>query len=169
MSRWRPPGAKSTPYITAAGMENLKAEYDELWRRRRPEVVKALSAAAAEGDRSENAEYQYRKKELREIDRRVRYLQKRIPELKVAERAPDEPDRIFFGAEVQLWLDGEDDKSLRIVGADEAEPAKGWISVDSPMARQLLGKREGDEVVLALPAGERAAEILSVNYDSLRH
>ena len=165
MSRWRPPGERSTPYITAAGMAALKAEYEQLWRHRRPEVVRALAAAAAEGDRSENAEYQYRKKELREIDRRVRYLQKRIPALKLAERLPDDPQRIFFGAIVRLWSEPDGERELQIVGADEAEPSAGKISVDSPLARQLMGRREGDELVLVLPAGEQEAEVVAVRYE----
>lgn len=168
MSRWRPPGERSSPYITAEGMAALKAEYDELWRKRRPEVVRALSEAAAEGDRSENAEYQYRKKELREIDRRVRYLQKRIPDLKVASCPPDDPQRIYFGAEICLWTAADGERNLRIVGADEAQPSRGWISVDSPLARQLIGKCEGDELTLKLPERSVEAEVLSIGYVLLR-
>ena len=149
-------------------MAALKAEYDELWRRRRPEVGRALAAAAAEGDRSENAEYQYRKKELREIDRRVRYLQKRIPDLKVASQPPDDQQRIFFGAEICLWTETDGERQIRIVGADEAEPSRGWISVDSPLARQLMGKASGEEVLLQLPERAVEGEIVSVVYSLLR-
>ncbi len=98
MSRWRPPGEKSTALITREGHDRLKAELDDLWRVRRPEVVKALAAAAAEGDRSENAEYTYRKKQLGEIDRRVRYLSKRLEVLRVVDTAPSDPEAVFFGA-----------------------------------------------------------------------
>ena len=168
MSRWRPPAERSSPYITAQGMAALKAEYDELWRRRRPEVVRALAAAAAEGDRSENAEYQYRKKELREIDRRVRYLQKRIPDLKVASQPPDDQQRIFFGAEICLWTETDGERQIRIVGADEAEPSRGWISVDSPLARQLMGKASVEEVLHQLPERAVEGEIVSVVYSLLR-
>jgi transcription elongation factor GreB len=158
------PAPKSSPYITAAGYARLKAEYEELWQRRRPEVVRALSAAAAEGDRSENAEYQYRKKELREIDRRVRYLQLRLPILKVVERAPDDPGRVFFGAEVELEDADGQNRRYRIVGPDETGSEVGLISIDSPLARALLGKVQGDVFRVQLPGGEKELEILGVRY-----
>src|SRR5258706_16270588 len=122
--RYRAPQPRSSPYITREGYDRLKAEYHELFSVRRPEVVRALSAAAAEGDRSENAEYIYRKKELREIDRRVRYLQKRIPDLKVVDTKPTEPSRIFFGAWVEIADDKGDAKTYRIVGPDETDASK---------------------------------------------
>lgn len=139
MGRYRPPQPKSSPYITPDGFRTLQNESKALWERRR-EVTVALSAAAAEGDRSENAEYIYRKKELRELDRRIRYLQKRLPNLKVVEHQPDDTERVFFGAWVTLEDDNGAELSFRIVGADEFDPAKRWISVDSPMARALLQK-----------------------------
>lgn len=165
MGRWRPPGEASTALITRAGHDRLKAELDELWRVQRPEVVKALAAAAAEGDRSENAEYSYRKKQLAGIDRRVRYLSKRIPALKVVGDAPAHPDRVFFGA----WLELErleDGTSLRyrIVGPDETDAKLGHISIDSPLARALLGKRVDDEVQAQLPAGPARLLIADVRY-----
>jgi transcription elongation factor GreB len=164
MSRWRPPGEKSSPYITAQGHARLKAEFEHLWRERRPEVVRALSAAAAEGDRSENAEYQYRKKELREIDARLKYLTLRLDEVKVSGGKPADPSRVFFGARVQV-ADGEgEERVYRIVGADETDAASGCISVDSPVARALLGKTEGDVVRVRLPGGEAEYEVLSVTY-----
>jgi len=166
MGRWRPPQGASTALITPAGQLRLKAELDDLWRVRRPEVVKALAAAAAEGDRSENAEYTYRKKQLGEIDRRVRYLGKRLQTLKVAEQKPTDPSAIYFGA----WFCIEDDdgkrQHLRIVGPDETDPALGWISVDSPLARAVLRKRVGDEFEAELPGGRRAFSIVTVTYDS---
>jgi transcription elongation factor GreB len=132
---------------------------------RRPEVVRALAAAAAEGDRSENAEYIYRKKELREIDRRLRYLQTRLPDFKVVDRAPTDPGRVYFGA----WVDLEDAegarKTYRIVGGDEIDSARGWISVDSPLARALLKKAAGETVLARLPGGEVEYTIAAVRYD----
>ena len=165
MSRWRPPPEKSTALITRAGHERLKAELDELWRIRRPEGVKALAAAAAEGDRSENAEYTYRKKQLAEIDRRVRYLSKRVPALRVVDEAPADPEAVFFGAWVEL--ERVDDGSLgryRIVGPDETDAAAGWISIDSPLARALLKKRVDDEVEAQLPGGPARFAIVDVRY-----
>jgi transcription elongation factor GreB len=165
MSRWRPPAEKSTALITREGHERLKAELDELWRVRRPDVVKALAAAAAEGDRSENAEYTYRKKQLGEIDRRVRYLSKRIPELKVVEQAPADPQAVFFGAWVELErVDTGEEACYRIVGPDETDAARGWISIDSPLARALLKKREDDEIDVQLPGGPARFAIVQVRY-----
>ncbi|AXK71936.1 transcription elongation factor GreB [Lysobacter sp. TY2-98] len=165
MGRWRPPAEHSTALITRDGFERMKAELDDLWRVRRPEIVRALSAAAAEGDRSENAEYIYRKKQLGELDRRVRYLSKRVPALKVIESAPADRDAIFFGATVELE-DTATGESLcyRIVGPDEAEPSKGDISIDSPVARALLKKRVDDEVEVQLPIGPRRVAVVDVRY-----
>lgn len=165
MGRYRPPQPKSSPYITPEGLASLQAESKTLWIRRR-EVTVALTAAAAEGDRSENAEYIYRKKELRELDRRIRYLQKRLPGLKVVERQPEETDRVFFGAWVTLEDEDGEELRFRIVGADEFDPDKRWISVDSPMARALLQKGRDDEVSVQSPAGERLYTIVSVWYSA---
>ncbi|KAF1687668.1 transcription elongation factor GreB [Pseudoxanthomonas broegbernensis] len=165
MSRWRPPPERSTALITRDGHARLKAELDELWRLRRPEVVKALAAAAAEGDRSENAEYTYRKKQLGEIDRRVRYLSKRVPALRVVERAPSDPAAVFFGAWVEL--ERVDDGRLaryRIVGPDETDAAAGWISIDSPLARALLKKRVDDEIEAQLPGGPVRFAVVDIAY-----
>ncbi|MEK6805071.1 MAG: transcription elongation factor GreB [Pseudomonadota bacterium] len=155
---------RSSPYITPEGYTTLKAEYDQLWQVRRPEVVRALTAAAAEGDRSENAEYIYRKKELREIDRRVRYLQKRLPELKVVASKPADDARVYFGATVSVCDEDGVEKTYRIVGADETDAARGLISVDSPLARALLKKSEGESVLARLPGGEREFEIRRIRY-----
>ncbi len=165
MSRWRPPGEKSTALITRAGHARLKAELDDLWRVRRPEVVKALSAAAAEGDRSENAEYIYRKKQLGEIDRRVRYLTKRLEALRVVENAPSDREAIFFGAtvEVEQIISGETHR-YRIVGPDETDARLGWISIDSPLARAMLKKRIDDECEAQLPGGLQRFAIIAVDY-----
>ena len=159
-----PPPQQRSPHITPEGYARLKAEYDQLWTVRRPEVVRALAAAAAEGDRSENAEYIYRKKELREIDRRVRYLQKRLPELKVVQTRPADASRVYFGAWVDIADEKGEEKTYRIVGADETDAAAGCISVDSPLARALLKRAEGDTATAVLPGGETEIEILGVRY-----
>jgi transcription elongation factor GreB len=165
MSRWRPPAPRSTAIITRAGFDALKAELDHLWRELRPEVVKALAAAAAEGDRSENAEYIYRKKQLGEIDRRVRYLSKRIPSLKVAEGAPADRSAIFFGATFEIEdAESGETHTYRIVGPDETNARKGWISVDSPLARAALKKRVDEEFDAELPSGKARFAVLSVDY-----
>ena len=165
MSRWRPPGEKSTALITREGHDRLKAELDDLWRVRRPEVVKALAAAAAEGDRSENAEYTYRKKQLGEIDRRVRYLSKRLEALRVVDTAPSDPEAVFFGATIELEnLASGEVSRYRIVGPDETEATRGWISIDSPLARALLKKRIDDEFEVELPSGRTGFVILEVGY-----
>ena len=164
MSRWKPPAQKSSPYITAEGHARLKAEFDQLWRVRRPDVVRHLAAAAAEGDRSENAEYTYRKKELREIDSRLKYLTRRLEEVKVVDRPPGDPARVFFAAWVELADENDARKTYRIVGADEAEAARGFISVDSPVARALLGKTLGDVVSVQLPGGSTELELMRVWY-----
>lgn len=167
MSRWRPPAVAATALITRAGMEALRAELDRLWRQRRPEVVAALAAAAAEGDRSENAEYTYRKKQLGEIDRRVRYLGKRLDELRVVEGAPADPGAIYFGACFEL----EDSETgalhtYRIVGPDEADAGHGDISIDSPLARAALKRRVNDEVHVELPTGPACFVVASIRYDT---
>jgi len=165
MGRWRPPAEKSTALITREGHDRLKSEVDELWRVKRPEVVKALAAAAAEGDRSENAEYTYRKKQLGEIDRRVRYLSKRLEALRVVESAPADPDAVFFGAEVLLENVGNGEMALyRIVGPDETDAQRGWISIDAPLARAMLKKRVDDEVDAVLPGGIVHYAILEIRY-----
>jgi transcription elongation factor GreB len=170
MSRWRPPPGRSTAIITRAGFDALKSELDHLWRELRPEVVKALAAAAAEGDRSENAEYTYRKKQLGEIDRRVRYLSKRIPSLKVAEGVPADREAIFFGAMFEIEnIDTGDTFRYRIVGPDETDAKRGWISVDSPLARAALKKRVNDEFEAELPGGKTRFAVADVDYLQARH
>lgn len=163
MSRYRPPAPKKSPYITPAGMAALEAEQKAIWRRRR-DVVAALSAAAAEGDRSENAEYIYRKKELRELDRRIRYLQKRLPELNVVTQKPVSGERVYFGASVTL--EDEDDNRVvyRIVGPDEFDHEPHYISVDSPLARSLLKRELGDEVEVEVPRGRLVYYIAAIEY-----
>lgn len=157
----------STNLITREGFERLRDELNLLWREQRPEIVRALSAAAAEGDRSENAEYIYRKKQLRELDRRVRYLSKRLPDLRVVDSVPSNPDAIFFGATVELENeDSGDPVTYRIVGPDETDPKAGYISVDSPMARALLKRSVGESVEVTLPGGKVSMYVVSVSYQS---
>ena len=166
MGRWRPPAAGSTALITREGHDRLKAELDDLWRARRPEVVKALAAAAAEGDRSENAEYTYRKKQLGEIDRRVRYLSKRLEALRVIEGGPSDRDAVFFGADVTLENIDDGERVLyRIVGPDETDAQLGWISIDAPLARAMLKKRVDDEFDAVLPGGIVHYAIVGIRYD----
>ena len=155
MGRWRPPPPKSSPYITPDGFAVLQQELKDIWLRRR-DVVKALAAAAAEGDRSENAEYIYRKKELGGLDYRIRYLQKRLPDLNVVREAPN-TDAIYFGATVELNDASGESKTYRIVGPDEADAKTSSISIDSPLARALLGKRVDDEIILK--TAEKTAEL----------
>jgi transcription elongation factor GreB len=164
MGRYRPPAPKSSLYITRRGFLALQEELNKLWKRR-AQVTRALAAAAAEGDRSENAEYIYRKKELREIDRRVRYLQKRLPALKVVAAPPTDTTRVFFGARVTLEDENGTEASYRIVGPDEFDTARGWISMDSPMARALMKKCLDDEVVVHTPSGNICYYITEVRYD----
>ncbi len=163
MGRYRPPQPKSSAYITRGGYDTLHTESKILWVRRR-EVTKALAAAAAEGDRSENAEYIYRKKELREIDRRIRYLQKRLPDLKVVEGPPSDSTRIFFGAWVTLEDEAGEEAVYRIVGPDEFDLQKGWISMDAPLGRALLKRGLDDEVVVQTPGGVYRYVVVAVNY-----
>lgn len=165
MSRWRPPAPASTALITAPGHKALRSEHDELWHERRPEVVNALSAAAAEGDRSENAEYIYRRKQLGEIDRRIRYLRKRLDVLRIVDSLPADRETIFFGAWVELEDGDGNRRQVRIVGPDEIDPARDWISIDSIIARAILKRRAGDELEVELPVGRKALAVLSVSYE----
>ena len=164
MGRWRPPTKQGSPYITDEGAKRLRDELQYLWRTLRPEVVKALSAAAAEGDRSENAEYTYRKKQLGGIDRRVRYLSKRIDIMKIVERPPADTSIIRFGAYVTLHTSSEGQVEYRIVGVDETDANKGFISIDSPVARALLGKIVGDSTEVKLPECSVRIEVIAVQY-----
>ncbi|MCW8918241.1 MAG: transcription elongation factor GreB [Gammaproteobacteria bacterium] len=163
MGRWRPPQPKKSPYITAAGYTVLEQELKGLWTRR-ADVTRALSAAAAEGDRSENAEYIYRKRELAGIDRRIRYLQKRLPDLTVVSGPPTDPQRIFFGAYITLEDEAGAEHHYRIVGPDEFDPQQGWISMDSPMARAVMKKGVDDEVQVETPQGTRHYFIVAIRY-----
>lgn len=142
-----------TPLITRGGYHKLKDELDYLWRQERPEVTRKVTWAASLGDRSENADYQYNKKRLREIDRRVRYLRKCLERLKAIDYNPEQEGRVFFGAWVEIENDEGKTLTLRIAGYDEIFGRKDYISVDSPMARALLGKYPDDDVVVRTEAG----------------
>lgn len=164
MSRYRPPRTAGTPLITAAGEARLRAELHELWNVRRPQVTQAVSEAAALGDRSENAEYIYGKKMLREIDSRVRFLRKRLENLKVIRERPADPGKVYFGAWVTLEDDEGVEKRYRIVGPDELDLRQNLISIDSPLARALVGKALDAEVRLQTPSGEQRWYIVEIAY-----
>ena len=164
MGRNRLPQPKGSAYITPEGAARLREELDHLWRMKRPQVTQSVSEAAAQGDRSENAEYIYGKKQLREIDRRIRFLQKRLDALVIVDRAPTDTARIFFGAWVRLETDRGETVEYRIVGPDEFDLEKGLISIDSPLARALLKKTTDDEVTLALPRGHAHYTVTEISY-----
>jgi transcription elongation factor GreB len=164
MSRYRTPQTPGSKYITPEGKQRLLDEFNLLWKVKRPEVTAALAAAAAEGDRSENAEYLYRKKQLREIDSRIHFLKTRLEDLVVVGSAPSDPNRVFFGAWVRLEDETANRLEYRIVGPDEFAPEKGYISMDSPVARALMKKSAGDEVVVRRPKGDARYTIVSVSY-----
>jgi transcription elongation factor GreB len=163
MGRWRPPAPASSAYITPAGFLALQTELDDIWLRRR-DVVKALADAAAEGDRSENAEYIYRKKELAGLDRRIRYLQKRLPALNIVRDLPA-GDAIYFGAIVEVQDESDETHQYRLVGPDETDGKTSAISIDSPLAKALLGKRVKDEVVVVTGKKTTRIEVVSIRYE----
>jgi len=164
VSRYRPAEKPGSQFITPAGAERLKLELDALWRVERPRVTQAVSEAAAQGDRSENAEYTYGKRRLREIDRRVRFLRKRLDGMTVVDKPPSDRKRVFFGAWVTLE-DAEGKESVyRIVGPDEFDMADGYISMDAPLARALMRKSLDDEVTVELPGGARTLVIVDIRY-----
>lgn len=164
MSRYRPPRRAGTPLITPEGEARLRTELHQLWHVQRPQVTQAVSEAAAQGDRSENAEYTYGKKKLREIDSRVRFLSKRLESLKVVRERPSDPGKVYFGAWVTLEDDDGGQVRYRIVGPDELDLRQGLISVDSPLARALLGKPLDEEIRVQTPSGEKVWIILLIDY-----
>src|SRR5262245_30812717 len=165
MSRYREPAKPGSKYITPEGAHRLNKELDELWKVERPRVTQAVSEAAAQGDRSENAEYTYGKKRLREIDRRVRFLRKRLDGMVIVEKPPTDPKRVFFGA----WVTLEDDDGVttryRIVGPDEFDAAPGYISMDAPLGGALMKKSLDDEIIVEVPGGKRTYVIVDVKYE----
>ncbi len=164
MGRYRPPAPPKSKYITAAGKDRLQKEYDYLWKVKRPKVTRSVQEAAAQGDRSENAEYIYGKKQLREIDYRVRYLQKRLGDITVVDSLPSDTSCVYFGA----WVTIEDEQGrefeYRIVGPDEFDDAPEYISMNSPLARALMKKRIDDEVSVKLPGGAKIYCIMNIRY-----
>jgi transcription elongation factor GreB len=163
-TRDRAPQPKRSSHITPEGAKKLRAELDQLWTVERPRVTQEVADAAAQGDRSENAEYIYGKRRLREIDRRVRFLSKRLEEITVVSEPPTDPARAFFGAWVTVEDEDGAEKTYRIVGADESDLEQGAISIDSPVARALLGKRRGEEVTVRVPRGDVVYSIVAVSY-----
>ena len=151
-------------YITPQGARNLRDEANNLWRVTRPEVTRQVSAAAALGDRSENADYIYGKKRLREIDKRIRYLTKRLDNLEIVDRVPDHQDTVYFGAWVRLENEHGEISELRIVGADELDTKLGWISLNSPMAKSLIGKKKASTALVTLPNGNAELFIVDISY-----
>jgi transcription elongation factor GreB len=165
MSRYRPPQPRGSKFITPQGAARLKQELDHLWRVLRPQVTQAVQEAAAQGDRSENAEYIYGKRQLREIDRRVRFLRQRLDGMVVVGAPPSDRSRVFFGAWVTLEDDDGAEVEYRIVGPDEFDAATGLISMDSPLGRALMGKRLDDEVKVELPGGAKTYVVVAVRYE----
>ena len=165
MTRYRPPQKTGAKYITDEGEKILKEELHQLWKVERPQVTQSVSEAAALGDRSENAEYIYGKKRLREIDRRVRYLSKRLEEVTVVSAPPDDQSKIYFGAYVTLEEDNGNKTRYRLVGPDEIDPRKGYISIDSPLGTQLLGKSIDAELLIDLPTGARKYFVINIEYE----
>jgi transcription elongation factor GreB len=164
MGRYRPPRKRGSRYITPEGEAALRAELHQLWKVERPQVTAAVHEAAKNGDRSENGDYIYGKKRLREIDSRVRFLNKRLDELQVVDRAPDDQSKVYFGAWVTLEDEDGDERRYRIVGPDEFDLKQNKLSMDSPMARSLLGRRLDDEVTVRSPGGEQRLYIVGIDY-----
>ncbi|WP_457676838.1 transcription elongation factor GreB [Thiolapillus sp.] len=154
-----------TPLVTREGFRRLQAELDHLWRVERPETTKKVAWAASLGDRSENADYQYNKKRLREIDRRVRYLRKCLERVRVVDYSPEQEGKVFFGAWVEVENDAGEQRRFRIVGYEEIFGRKDYISVDSPMARALLGKEVDDEVLVQTPSGQTRWYVNAIHYE----
>ena len=165
MGRYRPPRERGSPYITPEGEAQLRAELHQLWKIERPQVTSSVHEAAKNGDRSENGDYIYGKKRLREIDSRVRFLNKRLDELEIVDRAPGDREKVFFGAWVTLEDEAGDESRYRIVGPDEFDLRQRKLSMDSPMARSLLGKRLDDEVAVHSPAGDQVVVITAIQYE----
>jgi len=165
MSRYRAPTCPGSKYITPAGHERLRTELDQLWRVERPQVTAAVSAAAAQGDRSENAEYTYGKKRLREIDSRVRFLRGRLDGMTVVDQPPSDRRRVFFGAWVELEDEQGNEARHRIVGPDEFDREPGFISMDAPLAKALMGKALDSEVALNIAGVEKRYVIVSIEYE----
>ena len=168
MSRYRPPSIPGSKFITPQGLERLRSELEHLWRVERPRVTQTVSEAAAQGDRSENADYTYGKKRLREIDSRVRFLRQRLEGMTAVDQPPSDLTKVFFGAWVLLDDENGKQSCHRIVGPDEFDMAADYISMDAPLARALRGKALDDEIELETPAGRRRLTIVDVYYGARR-
>jgi len=166
MGRFRAPPPAGSKYVTPAGAQRLRDELEQLWREERPRVTQAVAAAAAQGDRSENAEYTYGKRRLREIDRRVRFLRRRLEGMVIVDQPPADPQRVFFGAWVQLEAEDGTRSRYRIVGPDEFDMAPGYISMDSPLGKALLRRRIDEEVTVETPGGSRLYLIVEIEYEA---
>jgi len=164
MGRYRPPQKPGSKYITPEGFQRLNDELSYLWKKKRPQVTQAVREAAAQGDRSENAEYIYGKKQLREIDYRVRFLRKRLDNITVVDTPPSDTTRIFFGAWVELENQHGEILRYRIVGPDEFDPQRGFISMDSPVAQALMKKSVDDSIVANTPEGDNELCIVAIYY-----
>lgn len=167
MSRYRPPAPKSAPYITREGWQTLQAELQFLWHEERPKVTQVVHEAAKNGDRSENGDYIYGKRRLREIDRRIGYLSRRLDVLKIVDSTPDDPSKIYFGAYVTLEKDDGSTITYRIVGPDEFDLKAHKISLDAPLAKALLGKTLDDEIRLTLADKVDIYYVVDVRYGPL--
>jgi transcription elongation factor GreB len=165
MGRFRSPPPAGSKYITPAGARRLRSELEQLWSEERPRVTRAVAAAAAQGDRSENAEYTYGKRRLREIDRRVRFLRRRLEGMVIVDQPPADPQRVFFGAWVQLEAEDGTRARYRVVGPDEFDMAPGYISMDSPLGKALLRRRIDEEVTVEAPGGSRLYLIVAIEYE----
>jgi len=166
MGRYRPPRQRGSTYITPEGEQALRDELHQLWKVERPVVTNTVHEAAKNGDRSENGDYIYGKRRLREIDSRVRFLNKRLDELQIVDRPPDNRDKVYFGAWVTLEDDGGEEQIWRVVGPDEFDLGAHKLSMDSPLARALLGKTIDDEISLASPSGEQHYVVVAISYGS---
>jgi transcription elongation factor GreB len=165
MPRYRAPQPAGSKFITVEGARRLRDELDDLWRVQRPRVTQAVAEAAAQGDRSENAEYTYGKRQLREIDRRVRFLRKRLDGMVIVDRPPADRSRVYFGAWVALEDESGDSVEYRIVGPDEIDPSRGHVSMDSPLGRALLRRGLDEEITLEVPGGTRTLVIVAIRYE----
>jgi len=166
MSRYKPPRQRGSTYITPEGERRLREELHQLWKVERPQVTNAVHEAAKNGDRSENGDYIYGKRRLREIDSRVRFLNKRLDELKVIDQTPTDTSKIYFGAWVCLEDEAGREQRWRIVGPDEFDLPRGKLSMDSPLARSLLGKGLDDEIQVQSPSGQKVYYVTAISYQT---
>ncbi|MGH8293966.1 MAG: transcription elongation factor GreB [Steroidobacteraceae bacterium] len=166
MGRFRTAAPAASKYITPEGVRHLREELEQLWRVERPKVTQAVAEAAAQGDRSENAEYTYGKRRLREIDRRVRFLRKRLDGMVVVDRPPADRKKVYFGAWVTVESHDGAQSRYRVVGPDEFDREPGYISMDSPLGRALLRRGFDEELTVEVPGGSRTLIVVEIDYDA---